>query len=96
MHPVAILLGLQLLFRSVLSANVFFNPPASGQNSYHADNHVYSLGDNINIRWETDFEAMDLILWQQSNSSESHGAWVGSQYFERAREKYAALDKVAN
>lgn len=81
MHPVAILLGLQSSFTCVLSANDFFNPPGPGLNSYYDDNHVYSLGEKIPISWQTEFEAVDLALWQQSNSSRSVGAWIGSQYF---------------
>lgn len=83
MHLVAIILNFHSLFGCVWSANAFFNPPGpDGRNGYYADNNVYSLGNKINIRWETNFEAVDLILWQQSDSSESIGAKIGSQYSE--------------
>lgn len=78
MHLVAILLVLQLPIACVWSENAFSNPPAPGDTGYYDDNNVYALGDLINIRWTTDFEAVNLILWQQSDSSDSVGASIGS------------------
>ncbi|KAK2039317.1 hypothetical protein LZ31DRAFT_598922 [Colletotrichum somersetense] len=31
----------------------------------YRDNPVYAVGDSVELRWETSFEAADLVLWQE-------------------------------
>ncbi|TDZ21425.1 hypothetical protein Cob_v005579 [Colletotrichum orbiculare MAFF 240422] len=64
MHIANLLLGLPILGQ-VLAANRFLRPPSPGPMEDFRDNPVYTLGDTVDLRWETSFAAVDVMLWQQ-------------------------------
>ncbi|KAK6218338.1 hypothetical protein QIS74_06218 [Colletotrichum tabaci] len=61
------LLLLGILYPATLarSENRFRRPPGPGPTGDYRDNPVYSLGDEIDLQWETSFKAVDVVLWQQ-------------------------------
>ncbi|CCF41965.1 hypothetical protein CH063_12086 [Colletotrichum higginsianum] len=61
------LLLLGILYPATLarSENRFRRPPGPGPTGDYRDNPVYTLGDEIDLQWETSFKAVDVVLWQQ-------------------------------
>ncbi|WQF89788.1 hypothetical protein CDEST_14802 [Colletotrichum destructivum] len=61
------LLLLGILYPAALarSENRFRRPPGPGPTGDYRDNPVYTLGDEIDLQWETSFKAVDVVLWQQ-------------------------------
>ncbi|KAK2053001.1 hypothetical protein LY76DRAFT_609465 [Colletotrichum caudatum] len=44
----------------------FRSPPGEpGPRGEYRDGPVYAVGDSVELRWETSFEAADLVLWQE-------------------------------
>ncbi|OHE99309.1 hypothetical protein CORC01_05350 [Colletotrichum orchidophilum] len=62
------LLSLCLLFtaRGTRSENRFRRPPGPGPTGDFRDNLVYPLGTQLDLQWETDFTAIDLIIWHEA------------------------------
>ncbi|OLN96896.1 hypothetical protein CCHL11_02462 [Colletotrichum chlorophyti] len=78
---VAVLLG-SLLSRSVRSETRFLRPPGPGPLEDYRDNPVFELGEKIDLQWETDLKAVDLLVWQQqpNPSSKTVFARLASSY----------------
>ncbi|KAK1977620.1 hypothetical protein LZ30DRAFT_731329 [Colletotrichum cereale] len=59
-------LGLIFTARHTRCENRFRQPPGSGPASNYRDNPSYRLGSQVDLEWDTDFEAIDLLLWHQA------------------------------
>ncbi|OHE90553.1 hypothetical protein CORC01_14151 [Colletotrichum orchidophilum] len=72
-----ILLGVFFIFPACArSENRFRRPPGPGPAGDFRDNPVYTLGDNIDLQWETDLKNIDLILWQQQPPANMKGPYA--------------------
>ncbi|KAK1985711.1 hypothetical protein LZ30DRAFT_778833 [Colletotrichum cereale] len=69
------LLLLLLAARGTLAENRFRRPPGPGPTGDFRDNPVYALGSQLDLQWETDFESVDLLVWQESDT-ESEPAYA--------------------
>ena len=48
----------------------FFNPPdESGDTGDFSTNPVYKIGDTLQVRWQTDFTNISLVLWQDESDT---------------------------
>ncbi len=67
--PLGLLLVCLLVLPSVVAQSTtsfFVVPPDLGANLLFATNDVYTLGDQLDVRWVTDKETYSIVLWQQS------------------------------
>lgn len=71
------LLLLGILYPATLarSENRFRRPPGPGPTGDYRDNPVYTLGDEIDLQWETSFKAVDVVLWQQQPKGNTKSAF---------------------
>ena len=58
-----------LLFPAIAYAQddvngTFFNPPSAGDVGVFNKNPAYKIGDTLQVRWQTDFANISLVLWQ--------------------------------
>ncbi|KAK1543225.1 hypothetical protein CPAR01_03858 [Colletotrichum paranaense] len=60
-----LLLLLSLLFRDCTGGSTFYRPPGSGPAGDFRDNPQYTLGEIVNLQWETDDMSIDLYLVQK-------------------------------
>jgi hypothetical protein len=56
---------------SRVKAHSFIEPPNFRTELVYTDNHVYTIGDNITLRWETPNQAYSVTLWQQNLTERS-------------------------
>ncbi|CAK3792756.1 Hypothetical predicted protein [Lecanosticta acicola] len=64
---------LSALFLAVMASaqntNYFITPPTPGDIHEYADNNVYAEGSTLELQWATNYSFVDLVLWQNDNSS---------------------------
>ncbi|OHW99299.1 hypothetical protein CSPAE12_02001 [Colletotrichum incanum] len=60
---------LLLAVRSARAENRFRRPPGPGPAGDFRDNPSYTLGSQLDLQWETDFESIDLLIWQEADYS---------------------------
>lgn len=44
----------------------FIEPPGFAEHLVFDDNHVFTLGDDVDLRWKIDQDAYSVVLWQQN------------------------------
>ncbi|KAL2696467.1 hypothetical protein AAEP93_002881 [Penicillium crustosum] len=47
---------------------IFYNPPTGGPIHEYQNNPVYTLGETVQMRWDTSLEIFSIMLWQNDNS----------------------------
>ncbi|GKT66409.1 hypothetical protein ColTof4_03901 [Colletotrichum tofieldiae] len=60
---------LLLAARCARAENRFRRPPGPGPAGDFRDNPSYALGSQLDLQWETDFESIDLLIWQEADYS---------------------------
>ncbi|KAI3531787.1 hypothetical protein CABS01_10440 [Colletotrichum abscissum] len=58
------------------SENRFRRPPGPGPSGDFRDNPVYPLGTQLDLQWETDFTAIDLIIWHEATYPKSEATYA--------------------
>lgn len=51
--------------------SVFYNPPTSGEIHDYSQDYVWAVGSTQQLRWSTEYETVELVLWQNNNPDSS-------------------------
>lgn len=46
---------------------IFYNPPTGGPIHEYRNNPVYTLGETVQLRWDTTLETLSIMIWQNDN-----------------------------
>lgn len=68
MSSFSLFLGLSFLVKSIHAqqTNAFISPPSAGPPQFYSDNLVFTVGEEIEVRWSTNINQYSIALWQQS------------------------------